>query len=65
MARFYAEGAWLFRDHWPDVVTALEALRKLGIYYLDPKPGNIAFGDETEDANWDQEPRIDYSEYEE
>lgn len=65
MAQFDADGLWLFRDHWPDVVTALEELRKLGIYYVDPKPGNITFGDETEDPNWDQEPRIDYSEYEE
>lgn len=62
-AKFDAEGAWLFRDRWPDVIVALEELRQLGIYYVDPKPGNILFGDEADDLDWAIEPPIDYSEF--
>jgi hypothetical protein len=31
----------LFDEHWPEVRILLAALEGLGIYYLDPKPGNI------------------------
>lgn len=63
-ARFDAEGRWLFGSHWPDVLVALEELKELGIYYVDPKPGNIVFGDEQDNPDWDAEPPIDYTDYE-
>ena len=37
------EWAGLFDDRWPDVVALLGALESLGVYYVDPRPGNIAF----------------------
>ncbi len=63
-ARFDAEGRGNFGAHWPDVLAALQDLKAIGIYYVDPKPGNIVFGDEQDDPDWDQEPKIDYSDYE-
>jgi len=37
----------LFGDHWPRVEALMAALSSgYGIYYMDPKPGNIMFGDE-------------------
>lgn len=34
-----------FGDHWPEVRSLLAALESVGIYYLDPRPGNIVFED--------------------
>jgi hypothetical protein len=48
VANMHAEGRELFERDWPRVLSVLAALRRLGIYYVDPKPGNISFGDETE-----------------
>jgi len=36
----------LFEDRWPQVRLLVSALRRIGIYYMDAKPGNIMFGDE-------------------
>lgn len=41
------EGQELFENHWPVVRSALAILELHGIYYLDPKPGNIRFREET------------------
>jgi len=50
----YPEDAWDqweaagrddFGDRWNDVKSVISALRRLGIHYIDPKPGNINFGD--------------------
>ena len=38
-------GVELFGHHWPEVQVLLDHLESLQIYYLDPKPGNIAFPD--------------------
>ncbi len=35
----------IFEDRWPRVKSLIYALRRYGIYYMDPKPGNIMFGD--------------------
>jgi hypothetical protein len=35
----------LFEHRWPEVQSLLRALEYHGIYYLDPKPGNIMFED--------------------
>jgi hypothetical protein len=35
----------IFEDRWPRVKSLLYALRRYGIYYMDPKPGNIMFDD--------------------
>jgi len=39
------QGQELFGRHWPEVCQLLATLESFGIYYLDPKPGNIAFPD--------------------
>lgn len=55
----------LFGKHWPQVSTTLYLLRsKFGIYYTDPRPGNINFGDDDDDGDWEAEPGVDYSSYE-
>jgi hypothetical protein len=36
-----------FEDRWPEVRSLLGLLQLHGIYYLDPKPGNIKFRDDT------------------
>jgi hypothetical protein len=36
----------VFEDRWPRVKSLIYAVRRYGIYYVDPKPGNIMFGDE-------------------
>jgi hypothetical protein len=43
-----AEQEWMerFGKRWSKVVHAMKMLEKLGIYYYDPRPGNICFGDE-------------------
>jgi hypothetical protein len=43
MANFHAEGQELFGVDWQTVQSVLAFLRGLGIYYVDPKPGNISF----------------------
>ena len=45
MADWHAEGEENFGERWRDVLSALGMLRKYGIYYVDPKPGNIMFAD--------------------
>lgn len=60
-----AQAIWrdLFGERWPDVSLALWILRtKYGIHYVDPRPGNIDFGDE-DDGDWEREPEIDMGEY--
>jgi len=49
MANWRAEGRENFGDRWSIVMSLVRALQKFGIYYVDPKPGNIMFGDEAED----------------
>ena len=34
----------------------------MGIWYVDPKPANIDCG--IDDPDWDKEPELDYSQYE-
>jgi len=64
MARFHGDGFRDFGEHWPEVLAALGELQQLGIYYTDPKIGNILFGDEKDDDDWAREPELDYGEYE-
>lgn len=45
MANAREEWADLFDERWPDVVALLGALESFGIYYVDPRPGNIVFSD--------------------
>jgi hypothetical protein len=35
----------IFEDRWPQVKSLLCELRRFGIWYMDPKPGNIMFED--------------------
>ena len=41
---------WLerFGDRWNKVQHAMRILENYGIYYYDPRPGNVCFGDEDE-----------------
>lgn len=50
MANFYEEKAPLFGKNWPRVLSAMASLEQLGIYYVDPRPQNIAFEDEDEEV---------------
>jgi hypothetical protein len=34
-----------FAHHWPEVQQLMATLEGYGIYYLDPRPGNIVFAD--------------------
>jgi hypothetical protein len=45
-SQFEVEGRENFGDRWPVVRSLLGLLELHGIYYLDPKPGNIKFQDE-------------------
>jgi hypothetical protein len=36
----------MFEDRWPEVQRILADLRTMDIYYVDPTPANIMFGDE-------------------
>ena len=38
----------VFEDRWPNVKSLMYALRRYGIYYMDPKPGNITFEERRE-----------------
>ncbi len=51
MANFYAEKEPLFGRNWPRVLSAMAFLQRHGIYYVDPRPQNIAFGDEEDDSD--------------
>lgn len=55
----------LFGSRWKEVNLILFQLsNRFGIHYLDPRPGNINFGDDDDDDDaWQSEPGIDYSEY--
>lgn len=56
-----ADARDLFGNFWPDVQVALYQLRrKYGIYYADPRPGNINCGDSDDDDSWDREPPTNY-----
>lgn len=44
VANARAEWAELFGERWPDVAALLAALEQIGLYYVDPRPGNIHFG---------------------
>lgn len=58
-----AEARSFFGTNWPVVSKLLNALQeKVGIWYVDPKPANINCG--IDDADWDREPELDYSQYE-
>ena len=47
MQNAQVDGRELFGKHWRKVVAALGILRqRFGIYYVDPRPGNINFGDD-------------------
>ena len=35
-----------FQENWPEVCELLATLEGYGIYYLDPRPGNIVFRDD-------------------
>lgn len=55
-----------FGERWKDVAAVVHHLRnKHGILYLDPRLGNINFGDDDDDSDdWMDEPGLDYSTYE-
>lgn len=46
MGTWLAESKELFEDDWSTVESLLYSLRQYGIYYVDPKPGNIRFRNE-------------------
>jgi len=39
----------LFGERWPEVQGLLASLESIGIFYQDPKPGNIMFEDWPDD----------------
>lgn len=43
VANAHEEWESLFDERWPDVAALLGAMELLGIYYVDPRPGNIVF----------------------
>ncbi len=45
MGDWHAEGQENFGDRWPKVLSLIGSLQQYGIWYVDPKPGNIMFGD--------------------
>jgi hypothetical protein len=48
MANIIAEWRERFGRRWTRVNSAIAQLKKYGIYYFDPRPGNICYGDEDE-----------------
>jgi hypothetical protein len=63
MKQAEAEAKAHFGANWPAVSRLLYALReRVGIWYVDPKPSNIDCG--LDDPDWDKEPQLDYSQYE-
>ncbi len=54
-----------FGAKWKEVAAVIHYLKdKHEILYLDPRRGNVNFGDADDDDDWLAEPGIDYSEYE-
>lgn len=55
-----------FKERWAEVESVISHLRaNYGILYLDPRHGNVNFGDdEDDDDDWETEPELDYSSYE-
>jgi|tagenome__1003787_1003787.scaffolds.fasta_scaffold20744338_1 hypothetical protein len=53
-------------EDWSRVAMALHLLEsRFGIYYADARPSNIDCGASAkDDPDWDKEPELDYSEYE-
>ena len=49
IANATAEWRERFGRRWTKVNSAVGMLKKYGIYYFDPRPGNICFGDEDND----------------
>jgi hypothetical protein len=45
MGHWHAEGQDNFGSRWSKVLSVIGSLQKYGIYYVDPKPGNIMFAD--------------------
>lgn len=45
MADWHARGKEDFDDRWGQVLSLIGILQKYGIWYIDPKPGNIMFAD--------------------
>jgi hypothetical protein len=45
MGHWHDEGKEHFGHRWPEVLRLIGALQKYGIWYVDPKPGNIMFAD--------------------
>jgi hypothetical protein len=45
MADWQARGKEDFDDRWGQVLSLVGMLQKYGIWYIDPKPGNIMFAD--------------------
>lgn len=45
VADWHAEGRDNFGNRWSTVMSLIGVLQKYGIYYVDPKPGNIMFAD--------------------
>jgi hypothetical protein len=43
LADFQRRGVEWWGERWPEVLALLDALESFGIYYLDPRPGNIVF----------------------
>lgn len=66
MAEIEMQWRDLFGTNWNQVLGALFELRhRYGIYYLDPRPGNINCGVNVDDSeDWLGEPKIDYDQYE-
>lgn len=59
-----AKGIEDFGDRWPDVSYVLYDIQKrFGIYYADPRPGNISLGYDPTGDDWEKEPAVDYNDY--
>ena len=37
----------IWEDRWPIVRSAMESLKSVGIYYMDPHGNNVSFGDDS------------------
>jgi len=48
MANAQVEWEERFGNRWSKVLLAMKMLEHFGIYYYDPRPGNVCFGDEDE-----------------
>jgi hypothetical protein len=46
MENWHAEGRENFGKRWATVMSLVRMLESYGIFYVDPKPGNVMFGDE-------------------